>query len=452
MKHLFLSAIFAATAAATEPSLQPISLDDAVALAVKNSKAAQLAHLKIEEANSSTDAARRLRYPQISASGIGLYVQQSTDIKVSQGSMTQSLNELGAQLGMSQTTAALGQFPSTDLTLAKGSYTPVLGTLTIAQPLSQLWRINSGVRAAKAGLTESQREAARILSELRFSVEQLFVGILLANDRVSESEAKFAAQERKLRDAENAQKVGELLDEAALGMRAAVLQAKTDLTRSRQEREKLSLQLADLIGRPGEGQLVLATELPHRDEQPIERWLSEAKNNPDRQIAAAVVEKASAGVSASKQAHIPELSLIASGYAQDGIPLIARRSASVGLSLSWDVFDFGRRDAETARAVVKRRSAEVNRDRIEEEATRQIRLAYQNLTYAKEIVELAQQALQYRQRAAQLSRQSTANGLALETAALEAEAEMRKAEADLAGAKYQQHLALLRLHFLAGRF
>jgi len=451
MKYLLVATILATSVAAAEPSAQPITLDDAVVLAVKNSKAAQLAHLKIEEASSATDAARRLRYPQVSLTGVGFYLQHPTDIKVTRGSMTSALNEVGTQLGLGSTTAAMGEFPANDFTLAKGSYTPVIGDLTIAQPLSQLWRINSGVRAAKAGLTENQREAARILSELRFSVEQLFVGILLENKRVQENEAKLATQERKLRDAENAQKVGEILDEAVLGMRAAVLQAKTDLTRSRQQREKLSLQLADLIGRPGEDQLALAKELPRREEQPLNRWLAEAKNNPDRQIAAAVVEKASSAVRAARQTRIPELSLVASGYAQDGIPLVPRRSASVGLSLSWDVFDFGRKDAEIARTVAQRRSAEVNRDRIEEDATRQIRLAYQDLSYAKEVIGLTQQALDYRQRAAQLARQSTANGLALESSALDAEAELRKAEADLAGAQFQSHLALLKLHFLAGK-
>ncbi len=35
--------------------------------------------------------------------------------------------------------------------------------------------------------------------------------------------------------------------------------------------------------------------------------------------------------------------------------------------------------------------------------------------------------------------------------ALEAEAQLRKAEADLSAASYQRHLALLRLNFLAGK-
>ncbi|MFT3780687.1 MAG: TolC family protein [Nibricoccus sp.] len=452
MKRLLVAALITTAALAAEPSPKPLTLDDAVALALKHSKAAQLARLKVDEATSSLDAARRLRYPQITVMGVGAYIQHSTDITVSQGSLTPQLNALGAQLGMSQAAAALGPFPSSDLTIAKGSYTPVIGDLTIAQPLTQLWRINSGVSAAKAGLTENQREAARITAQLRFSVEELFVGVLLGTKRLTENEAKLAAQERKLRDAENAQKVGELLDESVLGMRAAVIQAKSDLTRSRQQLERLSLQLADLIGQPGNDHLTLASDLPTREERPLEHWLSHAKDNPDRQIAAATVEKAASATRAARQARIPELSLIASGYAQDGIPIVPRRSASVGLTLSWDIFDFGRKDAEVARTAAQRRAAEVNRDRIEEDSAREIRLMYQDLTYATELVGLAKQALEYRQRAAQLAHQSTANGLALESASSEADTELRKAEADLAGANYQRHLALLRLYYLSGQF
>jgi len=326
----------------------------------------------------------------------------------------------------------------------------VAGSLTVTQPLTQLWRIDSGVRAAKAGQAEAQREAARTTAQIRFSVEELFIGSLLEELRHAEYAARLAYQERQLYDAENAHRVGELLDESVLGLRAAVIQARSDVLRSDQQRARLFLQLADLIGRPGTDRLVLASTLPERTPHPVNYWVAGASHNPDRQIAAATVEKAAAGVRAARQAHIPDLSLFATGYAQDGIPLVPNNSGAVGLSLSWDIFDFGRRDAEIARAVARKRSAEVNRDRIEEDSTRQIRLVYQDYTYAGELTTLAQQAVEYRRRAAELARQSTANGLALESKALNAEAELRKAEADLAATRYQQHLALLRLNFLAG--
>lgn len=451
MKRVLLALLLALPAAAAPTAAPALTLDEAVALALKQSKAAQLAQLKVDSATLGTDAARRIRYPTLKANAVSAYLADPLEVKVSQGSLTPVLNQVGAELGLGALTSSLGAFPSSDLSLARGNHTPVIGSLTLAQPLTQLWRIDSGVRAALAAQEAARREFARTTAQLRYAVEELFVGRLLADLRVAEKQTALAHAESRERDAANAHQVGELLDEAVLGLRAATLQARADLTRQKQEAARLSLQLADLIGRPGDDQLVLAPALPPRAEHPLDYWIAQAANNPDRQIAAATVEQATAAVRAARQADIPEISLLVGGYAQDGIPLVSRHSGTVGLTLSWDVFDSGRRRTERARAVVQRRAAETNRDRLEEEAARQLRLGYQDLAYAGELLDLAQQAFDYRRRAAELTHQSAANGLALSTAALDADAQLRKAEADLAGARYQRHLALLRLYLLAGQ-
>lgn len=451
MKRLLLSLAAGASLWAAPPPEAPLSLDQALDLALRRSRAAELARLQVVEADAGADAARRLRYPQVSASGIGAYLVDPLQVKVGQGSLTSVLDQAGADAGLAAIASALGSFPETDLTLARGERVPVIGALTVTQPLSQLWRIGAGLRAANAHQSEARRQEDRATAQIRFSVEELFVGVLLQQKRVEEKRAFVAYQERLLKDAENAEHVGEALDESVLGQRAAVLEAKSELTRARQEAARLSLQLADLIGRPGDESLAVAGDLPDRPPNTLDAWIAQAADNPDRQVAAATVERASAGVRAARQARVPDLSLFASGYAQDGIPLVPDRSAAVGLALSWDVFDFGRKDAAIAQAVAVRRSAEVDRDRLEEEAARQIRLAYQDYVYAGDLIDLANQALEFRRRAAQLSRQSVANGLELTTAALEAEAQLRRAEADLAAARSQRHLALLRLYLLAGK-
>lgn len=451
MKRILIALLFVGSLSAAEPAATPLTLDEAVSLALKKSKGAQIAQAKMDEADASARSARSLRYPTLTANGLGTYLVDPIEVKLSQGSLTTTLNQVGTQLGMGNLTASLGQFPSQDMVLAKGSHLPVIGELTLAQPVSQLFRINSGVRAAQAAQTEARREYNRTTAQLRYGVEELFVGCLLERQRTTQKAAELAHLERQLRDAENAQQVGELLEESVLGMRAAVIQARTELTRSRQQYAKLSLQLGDLIGKPGEDALVLTGELPQREEHSLEYWTKLSTENPDRQIAAATVEKASAAVRAARQARIPDVSLMASGYAQDGIPLAAKHSGAVGLMVNWDIFDFGRKDAEISRTLAQRRAAELNRDRLEEEAGREIRLAHQDYVYAGELISLAEQALDYRRRAAEHAHQSAGNGVALETAALDADAQLRKAEADLSGARYQRHLALLRLNYLAGK-
>ena len=444
---ILLLAAAAIASAQTNPSV-PLTLDEALALAANKSKAAQLGRLKVDTADAELKGAERLRYPRLNAYGAAFHLKDPLEVKVTQGSLTSVVNQTGSAMGLSPFTFA--QFPTEDHSIVRGSDTPRFGSLILAQPLTQLWRINSGVRAAKAGVAEAQRESAHIDAKLRLAVEELFGGLLVESRRAAEKQATLAWQERRLRDAENAQQNGELLDDTVLALKAAVIQARSELTRSKQDYARLSLQLADLIGRSGADSLVVAENLPPREEHALSYWISKAANNPERMIAAATVEKATAGVRAARQAYIPEVSLVGGGYTQEGIPLATKRTAMVGIALSWDIFDFGRRRADISRATSQRRAAEVNRDRLEEDAARQIRLTHQDLVYAREQIALTRQAVAFRQRAAQLAHQSAKNGLALETVALEADAQLRKSEADLTGAIHQRHVALLHLNFLVG--
>ena len=450
MKHFSLIIfLVGASLVSAQTNNAPLMLDEALSLAVNKSKVGQLGRLKVDIAGAELKSAKRNAYPLLRAYGAATYLKDPMEVKIGQGSLTTAVNQTGSALGLGS--FSFSQFPTEDMSLVKGSHTPSVGSVMFIQPLTQLWRIDSGVRAAKAGVAEAQRESAHIDAKLRLAVEELFAGLLVESRRTVEKQAMLAWQERRLHDAENAQQSGELLDETVLGLKAAVIQARTELIRSQQDYARLSLQLADLIGRSGADNLVVSENLPTRDEHPLAYWTAQAANNPERMIAAATVDKATAGVRATRQAYIPEVALMGGAYAQSGVPLASKNNAIAGLTLNWDVFDFGRRSADVSRAVSQRRAAEVNRDRLEEEAARQIRLAHQDLVFGDQQIVLAQQAVAFRRRAAELAHQSATNGLALETTALEADSQLRKAEVDLSGAKCQRHVALLHLYFLAGK-
>ena len=428
----------------------PLTLDEATALAVRESKAAQIARLKVEEAAAALGGMEAQRYPLVTAIGFAGYTPRPYEVKLAAGTLSPMLDSLGVKFGLGPLTPTMGPFPASDLTLLRGNRDLFLGGVTIVQPLSQQWRIGSGIAATRAGQTEAQRELTRVEAQLRFGVEELFAGVLLENRRQAALEAKRAFQQVQLRDAEHAQSVGELLDDAVLGLRAELTQTEAALVRGEQTRQKLGLQLGDLIGRAGTTPTELDETLPVRTEHPLAYWLGEVAKNPDRQVAAAVAEKATAGARAARQAEIPDVGLFAAGIAQSGVQLMPAQTAMVGVMLKWDVFDFGRQRADVRQARLRQRQAELNRDRVEEESARATRLAWQDLDYADQLIGLAERACTYRRRAAELARQSVAGGLALESKALSAEADWRQAEADRFGAQLQRHLALLRLHWLAG--
>lgn len=427
-----------------------LTVEEAARLALQHSKGAQLTRLKSDEARIESEAARQQRYPRVTAFGIGAYAFRPIDLSLREGSLTGALDSLGVDLGLGPLSPTIGPFPSSDLTLLHGDHLVRFGGLTILQPLTQQWRIESGVRAAESARIAADRETARALAEIRIAIEELFAGILLEEHRIAQHAARLAFEERRLHDAQNARASGESLDDVVLGSQAKRVQAETELLRSRQQRERLVRRLAELIGRPEADDFELDPALPSRADRPLDYWLSRAEQNPDARIAAAVVERARAGVRAARQSRIPEVSAFATGWVQDGLPLAPGSGGTVGLALTWDVFDAGKRKSEIARSVTRQRAAELDHQRRGEEAARLIRATYQDFTHAGELVTLATQARAYRQRAFELARQSVDNGLALPSVALEAETNLREAEADVVAAQLQEHIALLRLHYLVG--
>jgi len=449
MKPRYL-VLAACLAAAGLLRAEPLGLEQAQMLAREHSRAAQLARLKVEEAGTGLDHVRSQRYPIVSVFGTAAYMPDPFDISLKQGALTGPFQSMATQLGFGSAAQQIGAFPAQDLLLAKGRKDIYVGGVTLLQPLSQQWRIGSGVEAAKAERESRRQEERQVSFQLRYGVEELFVGILVERRRSEALAVRVYGQKAKLLDAERAAGVGELLDDAVLGLRAELTQSETTLLRSRQQQIKLGLQLADLIGRAGEPVTDLESSLPQRSRRPLPEWLVSAQKNPERLAATAVVGKAVAGERASRQGNIPDLGFFATGLAQDGIDYLPNRTAFVGLVLKWDIFDAGRTSSEVRRSSVQRRLAEASRDRVAEEVERQVRSVYLDLEHADELCGLASRAADYRRRAAQLARQSVDNGLSLASRALQAEADLAEAESDLYAAGMQRHLALLRLHWLAG--
>ncbi len=444
------SMILTLTLASAALAGAPLSFDEAVSLAVQQSKGAQISVAKAAAAEAAAVNARRQRYPRVQAYGLSGYYFRPIEVQLRRGALTPLLDNAGQALGMGPLSSTLGEFPANDLTLVRGGRTETIGAITVLQPLSQLWRIDSGVRAARAEAEAALREGDETTRRIKAGVEQLFAAIQLEDARRAAYEARVAHARQQLKDAENAVAVGERLEDAALGARAALVSAQTDLTRGAQQRARHLLQLADLIGRAGDEQIEIVPALPDHAVHPLEYWLAKAERNPATRIAAALADKAEAGTRAARQAYIPELSAFATGFAQDGMPLLPEHGGTVGLTLTWDLFDFGRRGSELARSRSLQRAASLDQARLQEEARRQVRIAYQDFTHAGELVSLAEQNAAYRRSAAELARRNVDRGLALPEKALAAEADLRQAEADLLGARLQRHLALLTLATLVG--
>ena len=96
------------------------------------------------------------------------------------------------------------------------------------------------------------------------------------------------------------------------------------------------------------------------------------------------------------------------------------------------------------------RQAEYNYQRVRNQVHGQIRREVRNLGYADELVDLAHQAVTFRTEMLRLTENAVDAGERTETDALEARAELARAQADLLKAELNRCLAVVRLRKISG--
>ena len=100
MKHVFLiTFLVGAAISSAQTNNAPLTLDEALSLAVNKSKAAQLGRLKVDIADAELKGAQRIAYPQLHAYGAATYLNDPLEVKVGQGSLTSVLRQTGSAMG-----------------------------------------------------------------------------------------------------------------------------------------------------------------------------------------------------------------------------------------------------------------------------------------------------------------------------------------------------------------
>jgi outer membrane protein TolC len=207
-----------------------------------------------------------------------------------------------------------------------------------------------------------------------------------------------------------------------------------------------------LIGIPATTDLSLAEpKRPVFDLSSAEEAVRAAlEHSPEVQEARETVRKARAARQAALADYIPDVTAMVQYFHQAGVPTLPNDFGAVGGSLTYTLFDFGKR-----RELVRERGsvvaqAEENLQRIEENVEQNIRKNYRNVQRSLEMVSVAREAVELRKESERLTRDQVELGLALKSALLDAEASHVAAESDLLRAEAGWRLAWAELRKQAG--
>lgn len=317
---------------------------------------------------------------------------------------------------------------------------------------------NAIARYGEQELEAAYRETQRLLLG---AVAQSYFGVQLARENIGIARADEEFNQRLLRDAQARQRVGTGSLSDVLNFEVQIRAARATLLRAKNDYLQARIALAALMG-VEEAQLPentvvaeLNSEAPEEMAAPEENELLEymAENRPDLQQSELSVKRNQATVKQRKSAYFPTVGAFASKdaarttttqFESDDV------STSVGLNVSYTLFNGGRRKAEVEEARKLREEAEHLLTQAEIDARSDVRTALANLHNAQEQLLLARTTAEYVERNRALVEREYEAGQGALVRLNQAQRDLIEAQARLALARVSLRLSWQQLQSATG--
>jgi outer membrane protein TolC len=415
-----------------------LTLTEAVHLAISQNRQLKIARLKVTENEQKKAGERSAYFPAIT--------NQSNVLRVTE------LQNIGIPAGAFGTVGG-SIVPAQGVTLPQGQKTFITSGTQISQPLTQLIRIHQANRIAAADVAVSRDDLKNAENQIALQVHSVYFGILIARLQKQAAEQQSSYAGERLRESEDDVRHGSALNVSAIEGKASLLESQQSVLTADLQLADLNTELNDLLGLPLDTQLELDPSVPASFElRPREEYTQTAfSQNPEISAAEEAIQKARAGVTAAKSAYLPDITAYARQSYQDGVPFLVRNFGTFGVSLNWDVFDFGKRRSAVREREAQLAEAEENLIRLKEEVAVSIERSYNKVERTKSQVQVANQIVKLRRESERLAQNQLTEGVVLVSDRRQATAASYKAQADYLQASLGYLLAWAELEQTVGR-
>jgi outer membrane protein TolC len=408
---------------------KPITLKQAIELAVSNNKDLQESRLNLERSLKELQEAEAALYPTLDG---------QLDLTRTESATGERSLELARQRGSS----LIDEETTTDT---------VNGTLSLNYNVYTGGQRGANIRRAKRQVRSNELDLERITEETRFNASRDYYELQNADAQVEIEQAAVEDANQTLRDAQ-------LLEQAGLGTRFDVLRAEVELANAQQRLttaqanqktarrqlvqtlslgQQVELQTADEIKEAGIWEISLEETilLAYKNRAELEQFLVQREIDEfQRQIALANIR--------------PQVSVFANYnlFEQFDDDVDTTDGYTLGARVQWTFFDGG-----AARARAKQEETDISIDETQFANQRnQIRLqveqAYFNLTANQKNISTAEKAVELAEESLRLARLRFQAGVGTQTDVIEAQSDLTTARGNLLTAiiDYNQSLNQLQ--------
>jgi multidrug efflux pump subunit AcrB/outer membrane protein TolC len=444
-----LLALAALGSVPTQAQSPTVSLDEAIQLAQQKNRTVQMARLKVDEARAKVTEARADYFPSVKNESQSLYLSEKQSLTIPHGALGNY--------------ASTGDLPNKDISISLGRQNLFVSTTTAAQPLTQFFKIQAGVRAARADVATATADAQRAEDEVTLNVKKLYYNALAVEQRRKAAEARIHAGEQKIAEARNAVQSGTALEVEVQAAVAEIAEANSVLNTLEDSATDLKADLGDLLGLPANAEFSLSTTEVGTEEEaaaqnasgPALTAASLVKDalatNPEVASARGTLGKAQAGVRAARLEFVPDVSLFAQHMYQNGVPLLADNSATVGLRMEWTLSEFGKRTGQIRERKAQQAQAELNLQQTENHLQIEVEKVLRRLRRSAVTLRAAEAAEKARAEMRRLVSDQVEAKTATGSALAEAEAKLAEARAQLFEVHVERATARAELARLLGQ-
>jgi outer membrane protein TolC len=389
------------------PTTQPITLNQAIALAERNNRDLQVAELTLKRSQAALRQAQAALYPKLNGDAELAYERNAKD----------RLNDLKYAQKDAQSTGALG------------------GTVELSYDLFTSGRRPAQIRAAEAQTRVEQLDVERVRSQIRLEVTNAYYDLQQADEQVRIAQASVKNVQRLLSDAQ-------ALEEGGLGTKFDIIRTRVQLGNAEQEltdaqvqqevarrqlvsilslSEVADVSAADPVEIAGEWQPSLEASilLAYKNRVELPQQLAQ------REIAQQQRKAAIAGV-------LPQVSLFANYQTVNEFneEFGTLQGYAAGARLRWNLFDGGAAMAAADQETQNRAIAETRYAQSRNQIRLQVEQSYKNLRANARSIQTATAALKEAREALDIAQFRFQSGVGTQLDVITAQTDLIRAESN----------------------
>jgi HAE1 family hydrophobic/amphiphilic exporter-1 len=427
-------------------ALRVLTLDQALAVALKDNPAIKKAHEYKAWVNGKYLEERASALPQLTFSGA--YMQQFDD---SQSKLFANLGDFGGSSGSTDTGGSSVDFGE----LFGGRQKITSGEVKLSQVVFTWGQVGAAIRAAKVGFTFADDQLRQAQQTVVRDVATAFFDVLVAKEGVEIAREDLAQKERVLSETKRRQSAGTSTDYEVLSADVVAQNAKPALIRAENQVRQAMDRLRYLLADPGanidvQGSLAAGIEqVPNVDEvirQALARRPELAQLASQKSIYGELVTIAKAG-------NKPRLDFSA-GFGKRHLALKTLSSTgttwNAGLFMTVPLFDGKRTQGRVAQARSDLNQLALDESRARDGVVVEVRVAVDSVKDATAMLSAVSGTVQQAEKLVFLAEKGFELGVKTSLEVQDAQLNLRAARANLARAQRDYRVARIVLAWVTG--